>query len=444
YLQLKYLEDQQSWDDYFANGNTYRQQLEQNAQKVIDQAPTNNPLRLKSRFLLWQYHHDQQDAFVQTALDDLISDVFAYAKAKDKSDPELFKNIADTLLAGGEKIKARQVYKLYVDGLVMNKITDLELKDIAAGFYKEGNIELAQVVYNMYIENVSKTLEPAKFIKELFEIASLFVYKPQGLYDMAYAEEIYAKLEGLVKIDAFSQVAIYLRAFNLEKLRDYKGAVRIYLQLIQLYPDSKIFDEANYKIAMINAYALSNLDEAKKYFNILAAKLEFSPHVISSLYQLGLLAQWEGDLVKAKESYELLLKNAVDKYPSVVVFAQERLNEIQENKQIDYNLKTFLDLCFKKDNLLSEIDKTELKSSSYVLEKGQTATISSFINMPQSGCNQVQLQYLWSGDIGGAAPQTSDDNFQCSYSDPGTKAINMVIISPAGTVDRSFTMVDVY
>ena len=331
-----------------------------------------------------------------------------------------------------------------MDQLAAGKITDLELKSQAASFYKEGNLDLAQAVYNIYIERASKTLEPEKFIKELFEIASLFVYKPAGLHDMAYAEEIYAKIEGLGKTDAFNQATIYLRAFNLEKLRDYKGAERLYLQLDQLYPENKYSDEALYKIAMVNAYALANLNDAKKYFKMLAAKTEFSPHVIASLYQLGLLSQWEGDSAGAKGYYESLLKNAADKYPSVVAQTKDRFKEIQENKQIDYNLKTFLDLSLKNENSLAEMGKAELRFSSYVLEKDQKAVISALVNMPQSGCNQVQLQYLWSGDLGGSVSAATDSSLQCSYPDTGTKAINIVIISPAGSIDRYFTMVDVY
>jgi len=441
YLQLKYLEEKQSWDDYFANGNDYRQQLEQNAQKVIEQADLANPLRPKARLLLWQFHHGQQDAFVQASLDDLLADLNAYAKVK--TDPELIKNIADALLAGEEKTKARQIYKLYVDQLVAGKITDPELKSAAAGFYKEGNLELAQAVYNIYTERIAKTLAPEKLVRELFEIASLFVYKPAGLYDMAYAEEIYAKIEGLALKNAFNQDSIYLRAFNLEKLRDYQGAQKLYLQLIQLYPDTRHFDEAVYKIAMIEAYALANIAEARKYFEMLAAKTVFSPQVISGFYQLGLLAQWEGNLVKAKEYYGLLLKNSADNYAATAALAKERLKEIEENKELDYNLKTFLDLSLKNATPLVEMGKAELKASGYLLDKNQKATISSSIDMPQSGCNQVELQYLWSGDLGGAKPAVSDGSFQCAYSDAGTKAINVVVISPAGAIDRFFTMLDV-
>ena len=442
YLQLKYLEEKQSWDDYFTNGNNYRQQLEQNAQKVVEQAGIDNPLRIKARLLLWQFHHGQQDAFVQAAFDNLVIDVNAYIKVK--NDPELIKSIADSLLAAEEKAGSRRIYKLYVDQLAAGKITDAQLKSAAAGFYKVANVELAEIIYNLYIEKSLKTLTPEKLIQELFEIASFFVYKPQGLYDMAYAEEIYAKIEGLGGKDVFNQATIYLRTFNLEKLRDYPGSGKLYLQLIQLYPDTKYFNEAVYKIAMINAYALADLNAAKKYFNLLASKTEFSPHRLASLYQLGLLAQWEGDLVKAKEYYELLLADAADKYSLITVQGKDRLREIRENKQISYNLKTFLDLALQNGNPLTEMDKTELKSSSYALEKDQMTKISSFVDMPQSGCNQVQLQYLWSGDLGGVSPAVTDANFQLKYSDLGTEAINLVIISPAGSIDRSFVMVDVY
>jgi hypothetical protein len=64
--------------------------------------------------------------------------------------------------------------------------------------------------------------------------------------------------------------------------------------------------------------------------------------------------------------------------------------------------------------------------------------------MPQSGCNQVQVQYLWSGNLGSANPQLSDASFESAYVDPGTKEINMVVISSAGVNDCSFVMLDVY
>ncbi|MFH1191147.1 MAG: hypothetical protein V1670_03015 [Candidatus Omnitrophota bacterium] len=442
YTQLKYLEDKQSWDDYFANGNTYRDQLVENAQKVILQADSANYLKIKSRLLLWLFHRGQSDVFAQQSLEDLLTQMHAYAQQA--GDLDLIKEVADKLLAYEEKSKAREIYKLYVQVLAAQKMSQARLKSVAAGFYKQGNLELAQSVYDLYIDEISKTLSPQKFIPELLEISSLFVYKPAGLYDMAYAEKIYEKIDSTGQPDVFNQDTIYLRAFNLEKMKADKDAQKFYLQLIQAYPESKYFDEATYKVAMIHAYVLADINEAKKYFNLLSAKTVFSPQVICSFYQLGLLSQWQGDLVGANSYYKQLLKNAQDKYAATVAQAKERTGEIQENKSLSYNLKTFLDLALKNESALIEMNKTELSSAHYILAKNQNNIISSLVNMPQSGCNQVELQYLWSGDLGGANPAVTENNFQGVYSDSGTKEINIVVISPAGIVDRFFIMVDVY
>ena len=442
YLQLKYLEEKQAWDDYFANGNTYRGQLVENTDKVIGQTESGNCLKVKSRLLLWQFHRDQLDAFAQPALESLVMDVVVYAKQV--SDLDLIKEVADKLLVYGEKSKAREIYKLYVEGLVAQKMTSPQLKIVAAGFYKQGNLELAQSIYEIYMDEISGVLAPDKLTAELFEIASLFVYKATGLYDMAFAEKIYAKIEGLGQKDAFNQDTIYLRAFNLEKMQAYSDAQKFYLQLTQNYPETKYFDEATFKIAMINAYVLANINKAREYLDLLSVKTVLSGQVISAFYQLGLLAQWEGNLVKAKDYYDLLLKNAQDKYPAIVAQANDRLKEIQENGQLSYNLKIFLDLSLKNESVLTEMNKTELSSAHYILEKNQNNLVSSLVNMPQSGCNQVELQYLWSGDLGGATPTVADANFSCSYADSGTKVVNIVIISPAGIIDRAFIMVDVY
>ncbi|MFH0918461.1 MAG: hypothetical protein V1830_04940 [Candidatus Omnitrophota bacterium] len=442
YTQLKYLEEKQSWDDYFANGNTYRDELVKNAQKVIDQTDSANPLKIKSRLLLWQFHRDQQDVFAQEALESLVTEVKAYAQ--ESADLDLVKEAADKLLASEEKSKAREIYKLYVQGLMTQKMTAPQLKSAAAGFYKQGNLDLAMSIYDIYIEEISKSSEVGKLVPELFEIASLFVYKSPGFYDMAYAEKIYAQIEATGQKDVFNQETIYLRAFNLEKFSAYKEAGKFYLQLTQIYPDSKYFDEAIYKVAMINAYALAQINEARKYFELLSVKTIISPQVISALYQLGLLAQWEGNLVKAKDYYDLVAQRAKDKYTATVAQSKERILEIQENKPLNYNLKTFLDVSLKNESALVEMNKAQLISASYILEKNQNNTVSSIVNMPSSGCNQVQLQYLWSGDLGGATPGVNESNFAGAYSQNGTKEVNIVIISPAGTLDRSFIMVDVY
>ncbi len=261
---------------------------------------------------------------------------------------------------------------------------------------------------------------------------------------MFYAEKIYARIEGLGQENSFNEESIYMRAFNLEKLRDYKMAGELYLKLTQLFPDTKHFDEAVYKIAMIKAYVSADIQKAREYFEKLIVKITFSPQVISSFYQLGLLAQWEGDLARAKGYYDTLLKNSGDSHAGISALAKDRLKEIEENKQLSYNLKVFLDSTLKKENSPVEMGSSELKISSFILEKKQRFEVSALANMPESGCNQVQVQYLWSGNLGGANPQATDAVFEGSYPDSGTKELNLVVVSAAGIIDCSFVMADVY
>ena len=478
YSQLKYLEEKQSWDDYFANGNDYRSQIIESAKKVVAETTAGDWLRSKIRFLLWQFHRGQQDVFSEQALTDLMADVNAYAK--ESNGPMLIKDIADSLLASEEKAKAKELYKLYVDKFLLSATADAQIKAVAAGFYKEANLELAQTVYDIYIERVSKSLSLEKLIPELFEIASMFVYKASGLHDMTYAEKIYTRIEGLAPLEvraigaaitsgdllltglgqknAFNQGTIYLRAFNLEKMKDYKKAAELYLQLIQLYPETKYFEEAVYKIAMINAYVSADIKEARNYFEKLTAKPKISPQRTSGFYQLGLLAQWEGDKAQARDYYNALIKDSGDNQPvtvapgligaagtrSCAALAGERLKEIEENKPLSYNLRTFLDASFKDADASLEMSRSALEPSVYILEKGQKVTVSSVVNLPESGCSQVEVQYLWSGNLGGANPGVTDADFQGSYPDAGTKEINLIIVLPTGIVDRSFAMVDVY
>lgn len=442
YSQLKYLEEKQSWDDYFANGNNYRDQIVESAKKVIAETSAGDWLRSKARLLLWQFHREAQDAFSEQALTDLMADVSAYAK--ETNDPALIKDIADSLLACEEKAKSRELYKLYVDKFISSAADNAQIKALAAGFYKEANLGLAQTVYDIYIERISSSLAPEKLIPELFEIASMFVYKASGLHDMAYAEKIYARIEGLGQKNVFNQGTIYLRAFNLEKMKDYKKAGEFYLQLIQLYPETKYFDEAVYKIAMINAYVSADIKGARDYFKKLTAKPATSPQRTSSFYQLGLLAQWEGDKLQAGDYYNALIKDSADIQPVTTALARERLKEIEENKPLSYNLKTFLDASFKDADASLEMSRSALEPSGYILEKGQKVKISSLVNLPESGCSQVEVQYLWSGNLGGANPSVTDADFQGAYPDAGTKEINLIIILPTGIVDRSFAMVDVY
>ncbi|MBU1999144.1 MAG: hypothetical protein KKE64_06580, partial [Candidatus Omnitrophica bacterium] len=152
YKQLKYLEEKQIWDEYFTQGNSYRADIDQNLVKIFNSLNAQDKLYIYSRVLFWQFHRDQQDAFSDTALLDLVKAALEYALKEGQ--PEILKMVADTLLSYSEKSAARQIYKSYVEKMVSLNKHPGEIKDAAFGFYQENNLELAELLYDHYINKI--------------------------------------------------------------------------------------------------------------------------------------------------------------------------------------------------------------------------------------------------------------------------------------------------
>ncbi len=442
FKQLKYLEESKFWDEYFAQGNNYREELTLDAKNAIDKTSQTEPINLYSRLLIWQFHKNQQDVFAEESLSGLMNAASEFAKGARDLKP--IKDVADGLLAYEEKGKSRELYKIYAKAIASSEMKDDELLASASSFYQEGNLDLSETLYDAYIARILKSLPKEKSIPLLIDTAKKFSYKDQALNDPAYAEKLFKNIEELGGKKSFGQELMYLRAFNLEKSKDYTSAKDIYLDLIKYFTQSPHRDEAIFKAGIISTYIGADIKSGRQYFEQLAKEeKDLSPQAISSLYQLGLLSQWEEDYTKAKEFYNQLLNKAADNFADTVSSAKERLKEIEQGKPIDYNLKTFLDISLKQNSVFN-MSKADLKSSAYRLNKGQEANFTASAYLPESGCMQVELQYLWSGDIGSMKPSSQNSKFNASYLSPGTKEINLVIVSSSGILDRSIDLVDVY
>jgi hypothetical protein len=171
-----------------------------------------------------------------------------------------------------------------------------------------------------------------------------------------------------------------------------------------------------------------------------------NPYVVSGLYQLGVLNQWQGDSNKAVEYYNKVVERAGDESAETVNLAKERLKEINESKPIEFNLKTFLDVSLKEEyaGAGSDMTKIELITSPYYVKKGEKLNVSSSANIGETGCMQVKLDYLWSGDLGSGKPSSEESEFDTVYSAKGVKQINLVVMSTTGILDRAIALVDVY
>lgn len=441
YNQLRHLEETQSWDEYFSQGNNYRDEIVQDLGKATAAIPPDNALSLQANLLLWKFHKDQNDSFVEDTLVNLMNVTSGYAKDSKNIIP--VKEVADQLLSYGEKSKSRELYKIYVNKLVASEIKDDELYSTALGFYQQGNMELAETIFDVYIERISKSYPKEKLIAALTEIAKMFAYKQEGFKDPSYAEKIFQKIEEVGGGEAFNEELIYLRAINLEKSKEYKAAMEVYHILIERFPKTSHFDEAVFKIGTIHTYILHDINTGKSYFEKLASQQTITPQVISSLYQLGILSQWGGNLSAAKEYYNKLIDKAGTKQAEIVASAKARLKEIEDGKPMDFALKSFLDASLKQENSYLDMSKLELNSSTSTAGKDSSLTLTAAPSLGQSGCMSVALQFFWSGDLGKASPSVSSSSLEISFSDEGTKIVGLVASSATGIVDRSLTIIDV-
>lgn len=442
YSQLRSLEEKQLWDEYFSKGNDYRDEVARLSQKAIDATTADDALNIYSRLLLWQFHKDQQDSSSEGALQGLMNSLLEYSKAA--NDAKLIKEAADKLYSYGEKGKAKELYKIYVDKIISSEIKDEALAESASGFYKEGNLDLSETLYDVYIERIAKSGGKEKLLPVLKELAKDFSYKEQGFKDPAYAEKLFKRMEESAGSDVFDEELMYMRAFNLEQSKEYPKAKEAYLALLKRYPGTQYANEANFKAAVIYTYILRDIKNARPIFEALAQKEGISPQALSSLYQLGLVSQWENDFVKAKEYYNKLLEKAGASFAQTTAMAKERLKEIEELRPMEYNLRVFLDLSLKEENKEFDMTKIALSAAPYKSNKEETVNIASMVYTATSGCMEIQLQYLWSEDLGAKQPiPLALPAFDTTYADKGTKIIGLVVVSPSGVVDRSMTMVDV-
>jgi hypothetical protein len=102
-----------------------------------------------------------------------------------------------------------------------------------------------------------------------------------------------------------------------------------------------------------------------------------------------------------------------------------------------------LDLALKEENSAFNMSKVDLKSQPSTSRINTEIFLGSSTSLPQSGCMQVEVNYLWSGDLGLKKPQNNEASFSTSFSEPGTKVINLVVVSPSGVIDRSLELIDI-
>lgn len=443
YQQLKYLEETQSWDEYFNSGNSYRDELTSQIDKVINATTPQDKLHIYALCLSWRFHKDQNDGFEDKARNDLVNAVIEYAKQNPES--EVVKYVADVFSDYKNSNQARRLYNIYAKKLVESE-TDIEkLKQAAQDAYRRGNLSLAALIYDAYITKIIELYPKDKLIAELISILNQFAYNDQGSFDLEFANKLFAKLEEIAGSRVFDERLSYARAYNLEKAGEFPQAIEQYLYLIENFKESKFYHEALFKIGLFYAYAIRDIEKSRFYLEKLISGPSVNAQVISGFYQLGLLSQWSGDFNKAKEYYLELLERSSDDFPEIQILAKERLEEIKERSgRIEYNLKTFADLSLSELRQASlSFRQIDLSATPLKLKKGQTTEIRASSYLPSTGCLAVEIKYLWSGDLGETLPSIEQAGFFTFYSSCGTKMINLVVVTPTGIIGSGFIILEV-
>jgi hypothetical protein len=439
YFQLKHLESAQDWEAYFAKGSVYRDEIAVAAQMAVDATLDDDPINLYALLVLWRFHSDQQDAFADPTLAKLMANCTAFAKKSSEVDP--LKAIADQLMDSGEKGKARHLFKLYAQKVTSSQATPEQIHGLAAAFYSEGNLELAQAMYSAYAEKVSASQQKEDIAHALREIALKFSYSDKAPSDPSFAEEYFKRYEAVAGKEAFDETALFARANNLERLKEYPSARVFYQECVARFPSSRRVDQARYKSALISAYVLSDVLAAKQELRTLAGSLTSSPMQVLAWYHLGLLSQWGEDFDTAREHYSKALELARSRYyEDAVIMAQDRLREIDMKNPMEYNLKMFLDASLRPAKKYDG-SKISLKSSPYRQSVSGDVHIVAQVYVGESGCIPVDLQYLWSGNLGKQKPSNDQSALTTQYSTIGVKEVFLVGVSPSGVVDKAMDFI---
>ncbi len=439
YSQLRHLEDKQLWDEYFSQGNAYRDQIAYGAKEALNATQPRDRIHVEAGLLLWKFHKDQQDSSADDNLDDLMKSIALYAG--ENADIKPIKEAADTLASYGERGKSRELYKLYVNKILTSNITTGELKTIAVNFYNENNLDLSESVYDAYIERLGPS--KAALMPVLREIALQFSYKKNGAGDVVYAEQIFKRMETLGGADALDEELLYHRADNALRSGDYVNAKGFYVDFTKRFPRSLHADECVFKTAMIDVYMLKNPGEGRASFKKLAGREgALTSWGIQSLYQLGLLSQWENDSATAQGFYDEGLKKGVA-FPETTELIRRRKQEINDKASIEHNLKMFLDASFSKEPGVSAAENVELACTPARTPIHEKVEVGTTASVGATGCFAVEMHYLWSGHLGTAQPGSDEASFATAYNEPGTKEINLVVVSSTGVVGHTLDFVDV-
>ncbi len=445
---IAHWQETKNWEGVYDKTSLFKKEIAQDLDRAEKSAKDNQGLILNIKYLRWQNVKDDDPDRAVGLFNDLVN------TAKDNASSaeylEKVKAIADELKGLEDKNLSRRLYEVYVSRIASSDLSQEQLKEKGEEFLKEGNAYLAKTIFEAYLNKFDKDKETDALAKEMVALAGKFAHsgREEGL-DPVYAETMYKKAFDLAGIAAFDEDSQYLRAFNLERMKEFESGMSQYKGELANYPDDARKPEVYFRLGVLAAYAGKSIVLGEEYFTKIKDEFPEDPIVLSALYQLGLLSQWKKDFDKAKEFYNALIESAKAKgadyeNAEIVLMARERLKEIEENKDIKYPLRLFLDETLtageEKVHLGLQVDLTGRPA------KADPAKSVKFVvttSNPQTGCMMPQYSYEWSGESGNLANIPNSPELITEYNSSGVKVIHVVVVGPNGPEGAAFEIVQI-
>ena len=442
--QITYWQKSKDWEGVYDKADNFKKDIAENLRIAQNYLKDNPALLSDIRFLKWQSAKLNAAEEPLTLFQDFITSLKELPPSSENLDK--IKKMGDELSTLEDKSPARRIYEVYVEKITGSSLPKDEVKAKGQEFLEAGNMYLAKALFENYLGRLKSDAELQA--KETVLIADKFVHtgSKEGL-DPVYAESLYAQAAQESKT-AFDGSSLYRRAYNLERLKEFKSAYDQYKDLMARFPQAAPLNEINFRCGVLSAYALKDIEAASAYFLKISEDTVKGPATLSAIYQLGLLNQWKEDKERAQGFYQALLEAAqaigVDMTKNeLVLMAQERLKEIEAAKDIKHGLKIFLDGVLKTEKEPNPSFVVDLTAHPAKASLNEAVKFVVTTSNPQTGCMTPNYSYEWSGEVGDMSNIPNSPEVTTSYTEPGVKVTHVAVIGTQGVDGVGFEITQI-
>lgn len=446
YREIETWKKEKNWEGVYDKGPIYKKEIAEDLKTAEPLAKGDAVLLFDIKLLRWESLRDDDPDRAFELFDGVVAAAKNAVSVKEGLDA--VKKAADSLRLLEDKNLSRRLYQVYADSVMKVDMTPDELLKSADGFLNENNIYLAKVLYEAYLGTFSE--DKAAKAGRMIAIARKFAYPgDKEALGPVYAEGLYQKAADLAGDAAFDSAALYSRAFNLERMKDYAAASVVYKKVLAFFPDTPGKPEIYFRLGVFEAYGLKDSAAAQEYFTKIATEFPKDPIVLSALYQMGVLCQWQKEDDRAKGYYDAVVAEAGARQldpqkTQIVVLAQERLRELGSAAEMAYGLRLFLEgmsgVAADGTGASLHVDLTAMPAKCGVDESVKFVVTTS---NPQTGCMTPTYAYEWSGEVGAISNIPNSPEMVTSYPDEGLKVASVVVIGPAGPEGAGFDIVQI-